>query len=236
MGGISDDKTFRDSEGCCIHLKRPIVRIGARLYQGQLMNWPSLEQGQKDVDPRYPYMKSMSKVERKSSIASSVTAFLRSLESAELDKDERELVDQHLRYIYEEYSLPRDGCVPQVHAATLGFVPAYEERYIGIDPITNTIGRHYAGIARVPLREKVRLEMGMLEESTFRCNQNRLLRYLEMLGYLEQKKVDVLLSGEEGYDRLIMEYVSPEPRVYDYLILRRLPRWVHSVMCLNPRI
>jgi hypothetical protein len=232
LGETSDEKTFHESEGACIHLKRPITRIGDRLYQGQLTNWPSLEQGQTEVDPRYPYMKGMPDHERRSATASSVTAFLRSLEHMELDSGEREMVDKHLTYVYEEYRLPREGCVPQVRTTALGFVPAYEERFIGIDPITNTIDRHYSGMARVPYREKVRLEGYMLDEQQFRCNQCRLLRYLEILGYLEQKKVDVLMFGEEGHDRLITEYVSPEPRVYDYLVLRQLPEWARSVMCL----
>jgi hypothetical protein len=76
LGDIKDDKTFRQSEGHCIHLKRPIQRLGNRLIHGILVSWPSLEPVQQKVDNRYPYLRRMSRRDRVDSIASSITAFL----------------------------------------------------------------------------------------------------------------------------------------------------------------
>jgi hypothetical protein len=231
MGEVSDEKTFRGSEGCCIHLKRPITRIGKRLYHGNLLNWPSLEQGQTEVDPRYPYLGKLSQRERQSKVASSVTTFLRNLETLQISRDEEELIDKHICYMYKEFRLPREGCVPQVTPSSLGFVPAYERRYLGLEPITNTIGRLYTGIARVPLREKIPMEEYMLGEASFRCNQSKLLRYLEILGYVEQEKLDICMFGKAGYERLVSEYLYSEPRVYNYIPKKELPVWAYEIVC-----
>jgi hypothetical protein len=233
MGSVADEKTFRSSEGCCIHLKRPIVRLGDRLYHGQLLTWPTLEHGQELTDNRYPYMVSMSKDERVSAIASSVTAFLRNLESIVLNDDEKEMVHGYLERIYSEYGLPREGCVPQAAPSTLGFVPAYEKRYIGCDPITNTINRLYQNVAKVPMREYMPMAWdALLSEEPFTCNQSKLLRHLEMLGYVEQEKVDVYVYGEEGLSRLLTEYMRPDPRVYRYTVVQKLPNWIPDLLLL----
>jgi len=230
MGQVSDEKTFRDSEGCCIHLKRPITRVGNRLIMGDLIPWPTLEQGQTIIDDRYPYMRGLSKKDRIDAIAGSITSFLRNLESQVLTPNDIEVVDRYLMHVYKEYGLPREGSVPQVHASPYGFVPAYEQRYIGEDPITNTIKRVYVDIAKVPLRLYLEFDRQMLDDTSFRCNRTKLLGHLEILGYVEQVKVNTLVHGEEGLERLIREYVRPEPRVYDYMITHKLPDWVTSIL------
>lgn len=236
LGEISEEKTFRVSEGCCIHLKRPITRIGDRLIPGQLVTWPTLEHVQDNTDLRYPYLKRLSKRERTGAISGSITAFLRSLESQPLDTNDIEIIDTLLTYIYDEYELPREGCVPQAaHNATTGFVPAYERRYIGIEPISNTICRNYTNIARVPLRDVVKMEWYMLSDEVFRCNQNALLSLLERLGYVSSEKPCVYVYGEEGMKRLLKEYARPDPRVYDYTVVGTLPDWVSDLEALNSK-
>lgn len=230
MGQVADEKTFRDSEGCCIHLKRPITRVGNRLIMGSLIPWPTLEQGQKMIDDRYPYMRNMSKKDRMDAIAGGITSFLRNLELRVLSLEDTEIIDKYLTHVYNEYSLPREGCVPQVHASPFGFVPAYEKRYIGQDPITNTIKRTYTNTAKVPLRLRIEFDRQMLDDTSFRCNRNKLLGHLEILGYIEQKKVDMIVHGESGLKCLIQEYLKPEPRVYDYTIKYKLPDWVPDIL------
>lgn len=226
LGTVEDSKTFRDSEGCCIHLKRPIVRLGNRLIQGQLVTWPSLEYGERETDDRYPYLRNQTNRQRKDAIAGSVTAFLRSLESQPLTDDELELVDTFLTYVYDTYNLPREGCVPQVSLVPSSFVPTYERRFIGTDPIRNTIERNYANIATLPLRGVVKWKCGMLSDSEFRCNSTKLLNYLTKLGYLHQEKIHTYVFGYDGLSQLINEYVCPDPAIYHYTVQRKLPEWI----------
>jgi len=238
IGSVSDEKTFRESEGCCIHLKRPITRLGQRLIHGQLITWPSLEPVQHDVDPRYPYLKNLTNRKRKDMLAGSITAFLRKLQFLKLDEHDLELIDIVLSYLYDTYGLPREGCVPQVTRSNSGFVSAYEKRYIGMDPIYNTITRCYAGIVKLPLREYSKWEYGMLESQVFRCNSTKLLKHLTSLGYLEQEKVSRYVFGEEGLKELLKEYTHPDPAVYDYTVIRELPVWIsdYSLLTLSSDI
>lgn len=226
MGVVMDEKTFRDSEGCCIHLKRPITRVGNRLLHGLLSTWPSLEPAMEQPDPRYPYYNELTRRERKDAIAGSVTAFLQKLVPLDLTTDDVELVDTFLSYVYDTYGLPRSGCVPQATNDRSAFVPAYEKRFIGIDPTYNTIVRNYCGIVRLPRRGHERWNPGMLEQETFECNSTKLLNYLESLGYIEQEKVSQYTFGEEGLRELLREYISPEPPIYRYTVIRRLPLWL----------
>lgn len=230
VGEVHKDKTFRDSDGCCIHLKRPIRRIGERLYLGQLVPWPSMEPTCGDVDDRYPYLRLADGRERREMIASSITAFLRTLESYRLTDDELDLVDSFLSHTYCTNRLPLEGNVPQVAYSQLGFVPIYERRFIGIDPIQNTLERHYAGIARLPKRGKLRLEVEMLSMPKFECNSTPLLRHLVLLGYLEQEKTHECVFGEEGLSRLIAEYMCPDPIIYGYTVLCELPSWTVTLL------
>lgn len=228
LGTVKDEKTFRDKEGCCIHLKRPIRRIGNRLFHGHLVSWPSLEPGQSDVDPRYPYLKRMSNRDRKDAIAGSVTAFLRKLEHQDLSDNDIEIVDTFLSSLYDTYDLPRGGCVPQITQSNSGFVPIYEKRFIGMDPISNTITRLYDNIARVPQRGVIKLDADDLHNTTFMCNSTKMLRHLVMLGYLEQEKIHSYVFGYNGLERLLKEYIDPEPPVYQYNIVYELPVWAQD--------
>lgn len=226
LGDVEDSKTFRDNEGCCIHLKRPITRCGNRLIHGLLVTWPSLEPGQTNADIRYPYVKNMSNRDRKDAIASSVTAFLRKLENQVLTDSDVDLVDTFLTSVYDTYNLPREGCVPQISGGNSGFVPIYERRFIGVDPIYNTITRLYQDIARVPHRGISRCDMEMLENGRFQCNSNAMLRHLVILGYLEQEKMSEHVYGMDGLNRLLKEYTHPDPPIYDYHTIPTLPGWV----------
>lgn len=233
LGEVADAKTFRDSEGSCIHLKRPILRIGNRLLHGQLITWPSLEPVQNTIDGRYPYLQGMSHRERIDTLANSITAFLRKLECQNLTDEQLDITDTFLSSLYNRYGLPKAGCVPQITQSNLGFVPMYERRFIGMDPIKNTIERHYANIAKLPLRGYIDWDGNVLKESVFQCNQNKLVRHLEILGYLHQQKESIYVYGQEGLELLLNEYLCPEPPIYTYTVVCDLPVWVVDTMLAN---
>jgi hypothetical protein len=233
LGEVQDSKVFKGSEGCCIHLKRPITRIGDQLLHGDLIAWPSLEPVQVDVDSRYPYLNKLSNRDRIDAIAGSVTAFLRKLDNQILDKQELDVVDASLSYIYDTYKLSRAGCVPQVTQEDSGFIPTYERRFIGMDPIRNTLIRNYANVAKLPLRGKLDWEYDMLNEGTFQCNSTKLVNHLVALGYLEQEKISTLVYGQDGLEQLLKEYIHPEPPIYQYTVLCDLPAWVADFQVSN---
>jgi hypothetical protein len=232
LGTVENEKTFRQSEGCCIHLKRPIMRVGARLFHGGLVTWPSLEPGQieQDVDSRYSYLKRVSNRERKDMIASSITAFLRKLERLTLDDRELNVIDTFISDLYKRFDLPREGCVPQITHELSGFVPIYEKRYIGLDPIYNTISRTYTNIATLPLRRIERVTVDMLRDDVFECNQGKLLKHLTILGYIEQESLTCQVFGYDGLQLLLKEYIRPDPTIYRFKVIRKLPDWINDIV------
>jgi hypothetical protein len=211
-------------------LKRPITRVGERLILGELITWPSLEPGVKEKDQRYPYLQRLTRREERNSLAGAITAFLRKLELKRLDGDELDVVDSFVSYIYDTYGLPREGCVPQVTRTSLGFVPIYERRFIGLDPIENTLSRHFQTIASLPKRGKLVFECSMLDDKIFECNGNGLLKHLTALGYLEQEKMNILVYGKYGLKQLLLEYTHPEPMIYQYTVVQQLPVWAKEVI------
>jgi hypothetical protein len=232
LGTVSDEKTFRDHEGGCIHLKRPILRYGGRLFHGNLVAWPSLEPVMTTIDARYPYLRSNSQKEKIDALAGSVTAFLRKLESLVLSDADVDLVDTFLSHVYNAYALPKEGYVPQCTLQShFGFIPTYERRFIGVDPIWNTLCRHYTGTVEVRLRGCVQWDVGQLQEGTFRCNSNGVLRHLVCLGVMEQNKLSVEAYGEDGLQRLLKEYMDPDPPIYEYVCSSKIPAWITEVSC-----
>jgi hypothetical protein len=159
-------------------------------------------------------------------MAGSITAFLRKLESQKLNNDELDVIDTFISHIYDTYGLPRAGCVPQVTLSNSSFVPVYERRFIGMDPLRNTIMRHYANIAKLPLRGKSDWEYDQLNESSFECNNTKLLSHLTALGYLEQEKLSTFVYGQPGLELLLKEYANPDPQIYRYNIVYNLPSWI----------
>lgn len=235
LGIVQDEKTFRQSEGCCIHLKRPICRIGRRLHHGQLIAWPSLEAMYDNIDERYPYILRLSRREKMSNAAGSITAFLRKIANQSLEPRELDLIDIYLTNMYDTYGLPKHGCVPQVTPSRLGFVPVYERRFIGMDPIENTLSRLYANIATLPLRGKVEWDVTMLEQSAFECNSNKLLKHLVVLGCIRQVSLTCCVFGNEGLQLLLKEYTNPDPPIYQYVAIHTMPVWITDFIVSNSK-
>lgn len=228
LGLLEPSKVFFSHEAGCVHLKRPIRQMGNRLYQGFITLWPSFEYlavDNSDVDPRYPLILKATKSERRDALASSITGFLTSLSTTTLEDWMVDIADSVLRFCYSALSLPLDGHIPQIHGLTYGFIPQYDRRFIGLEPKTNTIKRLYQGIAKVPFRIRVGWDedQDLTLGYEFRANSSKLLVYLEDLGYLEKKPIQQFVYGEDGLERLLKEYLDPEPAVYEYTVIQEVP-------------
>jgi len=235
IGIVEETKAFSTEEGGAVHLKRPITQIGNRLLPGLLVPWPSLEylSLEQSVDPRYPHISNMSKDERRTALAASITTFLSYLTTTAMTADDHEYIFSFLKWLYQEGRLPEGGNVPQISGTPLGFVPAIRIDYIGLEPITNTIGRMYPGWATLIRRAHMPFEKDMLEQREFLCNGSKCLRYLEDLGYLSSRKESVYVVGEEGLQALLKEYLNPDAPVYRYkLDSMALPEWLENLLLL----
>jgi hypothetical protein len=235
LGLMAEEKAFVSHQGGCIHLKRPLVQVRNRLYQGSLVIWPSFEYlatTDDELDPRYPLIKSMTLKERRDAFANSVTTFLTSLTSySDISELMKDIVDVAITRSYHRLGLPLQGFVPQVLQGAFGFVAAYDRLYIGVEPKRNTILRNYAGIVKLSLRGRKGYEPQCVCEQgeEFQCNSSKGLNYAETLGYLEKTRIDSLFTGEVGLEMLLKEYFDPDPPLYIYKVLKSPPRWLEEL-------
>nr|WNA22197.1 MAG: RdRp [Downy mildew lesion associated ambivirus 3] len=240
LGLMEISKSFTTLEEGAIHLKRPIYQVSSNLIQGNLILWPSFEyilNNKTDIDPRYPLIREMTRRDWCDALSSSITGFLTSLTTITLESWMVDVVDSVLTHVYRKQELPLDGYVPQVHGNAYGFIPQYAKRFIGLEPKRNTIERSYQGVAKVPYRQLIAdIEGSMEENTTFIANSSKGIRYCEDLGYLDKSILTQMVYGEEGLSMLLKEYFNPEPAIYEYRVLRPIPKWIIDlVRNIQPR-
>nr|WNA22199.1 MAG: RdRp [Downy mildew lesion associated ambivirus 4] len=229
LGELEWTKCFKTYEEGCVHLKRPLKQLGSRLVQGNLIMWPSFEfvlQDSNMVDPRYPFIRDLKRIEWRNAISSSVTGFLTSLTTIAMESWMVDVSYSVLQWIYRTMDLPMEGHIPQISGGDLGFVPQIMHHCIGLEPKQNTIKRIYQGQAKVSIRRFEPCKQDELEfDDTFECNSNPRLGYLTSMGYLERTRPWTIAWGEEGLRLLLKEYFEPVPVVFSWRVVREIPEW-----------
>jgi len=220
MGDMAEDKAYETKYSGCICLKRKIDQVGSRLYKGNIIIWPSYEYPNQEsrVDDRYDQIARMTKEDRQKSTSATVTGFLKQLKYAEVNNDDKLLIDRYIRNLYELSGLPVGGNIPQLNERNM-LVSTVIGDYIGQDPIAYTISYNYSGHVFIPNREQLRFQDSMMTAKTFTCNSTKLLSYLTRMGYLTCTKRKMYLSGEEGYIALLKEFTSTLPCLNDYEVI-----------------
>jgi len=223
LGKMESTKVYDSREAGAICLKRPISQVESTLIQGSLVNWPLLEypELESEVDPRYPSIRHMSKYEKKSAVASSVMTFLQELQWHSLDNG-RKFIEEYVSYVYDSTGLNPRGNVPQVSGEGF-FTPCILGDYIGKDPLRYTLEQHYRGIGQIQLRGTLPFEPRMIDESTFRCNSDAYLSTLIRLGFLSEARIELIVIGDDGFDRIMNEYLALDRVVVEYTVLRYIP-------------
>jgi len=219
LGKVELSKTFKSYEEGCIHLKRPISQVGSSLFQGRLHPFPSLEYqlDNSNVDNRFPQLKQLSSIRRRSACASTVTSFLQSIQTdSRTISEDADVIQRLLEYVYNQMNLPIAGNLPQVTGGALGMVPAIDHNNWSVDPVKYTIRKHYSGSATITYRGEEAYKMEMVEDDVFECNMNRALSYVEKLGYISSTKQQAYVVGENGLNSLIQEYCEPYPAIYKF--------------------
>jgi len=223
MGEVQKSKCYSSQESGSIHLKRPVEQFYDRLIFGKLAIWPSFEypDSDNDVDDRYPFIRTMSREDRRSSTCSTVVTFLNSISDMHLTDEHKCVIHTFLVQFYKDRGFPLQGNVPQITGGY--FVASIEGDYIGRDPKVHTITRLWSGYATVTRRENLPFDNTMLASSVFECNSAPYLTYFKKMGYITCEKTVDLVYGEEGLDRLIEEYVTPGKPLYVWTILEPIP-------------
>lgn len=231
LGHLELTKCYNTYEQGCIHLKRPLLQIGCCFVSLSQVMWPCLEFNTNDdmLDPRYPQIRHKYRSERREATASSIMTFLSSLQYQDIDQYEKATVHRILEYIYDRDHFPKGGHVPQISGNAHPFVCSIEGDYIGRDPITYTMRQLYCGIALLPVRELLSYDRNLeIGETKFRCNTDQHLTYLEKLGFIVGVKEQRYVYGPDGYEKLVNEFVSTLPSVYEYTVIENIPAYLLS--------
>jgi len=227
LGSLADEKIFRADQPGSIHLKRPIFMIGQHILQGSLVSWPNLEYfgNEKCTDNRFPSLHTLTKIESKTALSSSVLTFVQSLRFQKLTEWDKEFVLKYLYNLYVKSGLPLGGHVPQLTGKPLGFVPAVTHHIFHECPIKVTLSQHYQNIVKLPDRGVKDLTIEDLEQGRFVCNRSPLLSYLSTLGVVEQTSQRTVWFSELGFQLLLKEYLDPDPMLYQYEVVDTPPLW-----------
>jgi len=137
-------------------------------------------------------------------------------------KDYKMIIEVYLNYLYKCSNLLVGGNVPQISNRGF-FTPFIQYGFLNKNPIHYTISLHYNGIAKVQSRGYLKFEQCMLENNTFTCNSNKYLNTLRRLGYLQDKINHIMVYGNDGYSKLLNEYLGNDPIIYTYTILKSIP-------------
>lgn len=235
LGLMEESKGYNTSEaGWQVYLKRPIRQVRNRVFAESFALYSMIEHLFDQDDKRF-FPQPRSKLERKSSLASSVVAYLRSLSRLLLSDHEKDLVHTFLVGIYKHSGFPESGYLPHIHSsrshndqtlpATL--IPSLTKEAIGKDPVENTIMTLYDNVAVLPEKvdDPIEIDSDLCYAGcTFEATGSGLLSYLRKLGFLETEQARVVYSGEEGLQMLLRHFSSYRSYAkYTVNVLRDIP-------------
>lgn len=172
------------------------------------------------------------KMERLSSLASSVVSYLRSLQKMLLSPEDKQKVQAFLCGLYEYAGFPASGHLPQLSSSSERFqlnalIPTIREEFIGLNPIEMTIKSTWQGSAVVPETTSTVIKYdkdSLYSGSTFDATMTKELLLLSRLGYIEVVSRDEFVYGEEGLDRVLKYMTTQSSKVlYEVSVLKDIP-------------
>jgi hypothetical protein len=235
LGLAEESKGYTTEDpGWQIYLKRPIRQSLNRVFAESFALYSMIEHLFEEDDKRF-FTAPRSHMERKASLASSIVVYLRSLSRLTLSVMEKESVHAFLLGIYRHAGFPVSGYLPNISShrsvndqklpSTL--VPSMGLEHIGKDPIESTITSLYDGVAVLPEKVEIPIEVDqdlLYVGSEFVATGSAWLSYLRKLGFVELEQSHVVYSGEEGLGRLLRHYsLSRDLAKYTVSVLRDVP-------------
>jgi hypothetical protein len=235
LGLMEESKVYSTSDvGWQIYLKRPIRQVQNRVFAESFALYSMIEHLFDQDDKRF-FPQNRSKLERKSSLASSIVSYLRSLSRLVLSESDKELILSFLLGIYAHAGFPVHGHLPQIH--TLVFendqkvpstlIPSISLEAVGKDPVEYTILSLYSNIAVLPEQVDDRIDIDRdlcYEGGSFETTGSGLLSYLRKLGFVEIDQAQVAYYGENGLEMLLRHFSSSRSYAkYTVTVIREIP-------------
>lgn len=225
VGVVQTEKVYKASEHGAQALKRGIrMNPYGSLVMSQLANFPSCEfmAGADGIDPRYTKLHGLSREQLRSSAASSIVSFLRSLVNCTPKAHQYLQIHTYLRGYYGYLGFDTLGSVPQFDDGDL-FVPTLIGDYIGEDPISYTVKTRFPGWAKVCIRSKEEPYGGDFSEGEFTSTPSPRLGYLEKMGFLTSKKDKVTVVGPQALECVYEEFRGEMPAMATFQVIQKVP-------------
>jgi hypothetical protein len=235
IGIYERSKTFDTRLPGCICLKRPIAQHGNLLVTRLAIIPPNLNTLLYHIygiaDPRYQYVD----MDRNLGVvAKELMRFLRSVYRARHTLSDEEISDAqwYAWQVTKICEMPFGGGVPQCGSKVFWPCAYGRDESMLEDPLIRLLNRHYAGVCQTTKKDSVdSVWIGdhNYVGAEFIGNSDRHLSYLRKLGYLEAEVEMEVLRDEEGYERLLNDYLNPRIAsvVYKYKCVREVP--VHLI-------
>jgi hypothetical protein len=225
LGTIALEKVFVASEAGAVALKRPVSIQGGILYLHPNIIWPNFSV-MCDSDPRFSLLPVDNTVER---VTGAIVAFLQSCTRCPMSAGDIEFAYVFFTTFYQRFSLPLSGWYPPLtgHRPWKVTIPRMDRSVFGKDPLKLLIQSFY-GTQYVTMMEEdlpYTDEFPITKGSIFQCNQHKHLSYLEKLGYVVKRPVEVILYDSEGQARALKDAMDGKSRlsVYEFTMVEDLP-------------
>lgn len=231
LGLMEPSKVYTTNDpGNQVYLKRPCKQLGKRLYADSFALYSMFEHLGDQDDSRF-FLKRRSRMERLSAFASSVVAYLRSLQRLILSNEEKERIYAFLCGLYDQVGFPTSGYLPQISSSErnlpMTLIPTLDWRFICENPIEMTIKSNWQGFALITetTSELIKYDKeDLFAGSNFRATMSQELLLLSRLGYVDVVKKDVFVFGEVGLEAVLKHMTTQSSRtLYDVSVLMEIP-------------
>jgi hypothetical protein len=223
LGYLQMEKTYPSDSANALHLKRELlIDDYGILRKGQIFLLPSLEFpiNQKLVDPKYPFIKHMTKEERRTSAASTVLPSILSFNQCDHTDEERSNFLDFLTDFYFQHGLPLAGHLPDGYTSDARVVLRIDRDCICDDPLAYTRKHFSFGSVIYKYRDYLPYDSDDIDDRTFFSNSQSKLSYLVSIGYLTSRTVPKLYTKDKEIDEAITMLLARRkpPLVYKYVI------------------
>jgi len=240
LGLIQWSKVFTTLEEGAIALKRPLRQQDDKLYQPQMIVWPSIQllhlyKNWSTRDIRYPTLYQFSsRQEVRGMSCGEITRFSSNVfhMSHRISPQELQSVHSYLTWMYEQLGLRIEGNVPQLPSKHMDkFYPLLgdDPAILLEEPMSRTIRRLWQGSVSLPARVgQTSFPMDIVDDfslypgMSFVGVSNPLRSWLKKLQYIHSEPLFEVLHDEPSLQLLLDEYddtIRSPPRLYRFHVI-----------------
>lgn len=238
IGVYHRDKMFRSDEEGCISYKRKLIQVRDKLILFPMVIWPTsptiLYALYRIKDRRFHYFDEdlTTLYDRLGRLGVEMLRFLTSVHwlKFNMSDEEVEWIIRFCKWMESEVERlynPILAMLPQCGGDFLWpMIPNCRDD-LDKQPVEAMVECVYHGQVSLSERDllpSISIVQECHQNDHFQSNSSPHLTFLKHLGYLDAKPLKRTFTGEEGYHRLLKEFSTRIPIVYEYTVLADIPQ------------